>query len=240
MLSASDITALFLTLKLALVTTFVLMVVSIAIAYWLANTKSMAKQPVLAIVALPMVLPPTVIGFYVLLMLGSDGWVGQLGHALGFKSLNFTFTGIVIASVIYSLPFGVQPIQIAFESIDKTQYDVAQAMGANRLHRFWSVTLPQSRLGLLTAAMMVFAHTLGEFGVVLMVGGNIPGVSRVVSIQIYDHVESLNYASAHQLSWVMLGLSFAILLAMYLLPKFLVPKYSTPKSLQSGYSHDQV
>lgn len=219
MLTASDWVALALTLKLALVTTLCLLVIGAGLAYWLAHTKSRLSVVISSIAALPLVLPPTVMGFYLLLLLSPNGWLGGVAAWLGFTSFNFSFAGIVLASIIYSLPFAVQPLQQAFQSIEASQYESAQLMGANSWQQFAYVALPQAKLGFLTAAIMVYAHTLGEFGVVLMVGGNIEGVSRVVSIQIYDYVESLDYPGAHRLSLAVLMISFSLLFLLQLLTK---------------------
>ncbi len=210
-ISEADWIALWLTLRLAGVTTVVLLLLGAPLAWWLAHSRSRARLPVEAIVALPLVLPPTVLGFYVLLLLGAQGPV----QALGGPALAFTFTGLVIGSVIYSLPFVVQPLQNAFAELDRTTLEAAATLRASRLDRFFSVVLPLTRRGWLTAIALGFAHTLGEFGVVLMIGGNIPGDTQVVSIAIFDHVEAADYASAHRLSALLLVLSFAMLVGLY-------------------------
>lgn len=217
MLTAADTTALLITLQLAAVTTVVLLSLGTPLAWWLARTRSPVKPIIDAIVALPLVLPPTVLGFYLLLVLGPNGTIGGLMESIGAKPLAFTFTGLVIGSVIYSLPFVVQPLQDAFSGIGRRPLEVAATLRAKPLDRFISVALPLARPGYLTAAVLGFAHTLGEFGVVLMIGGNIPGSTKVLSIAIYDHVESLQYAQAHAVSAVLLILSFALLLAVYAL-----------------------
>ncbi len=215
MLNEANLTAILLTMKLAGVVTILLLLISTPIAWWLARTESRLKGPVSALVALPIVLPPSVLGFYLLIAMGPNGPLGQLTQALGIGTLSFTFTGLVIASVFYSLPFVVQPIQNAFEAIGERPLEAAATLRAGPWDRFFTIALPLARPGLLTGAVMGFAHTVGEFGVVLMVGGNIPGETRVVSVQIYDYVESLQYADAHLLSGLMLAFSFLVLLAMY-------------------------
>jgi len=214
---ASDLGAVWLTLKLATVTTLILMVVGTPIAWWLARTRSWWKGPVGAVVALPIVLPPTVLGFYLLLLMGPNGVVGQFTQWLGIGLLPFTFGGLVVASVFYSLPFVVQPIQNAFEAIGDRPLEVAATLRASRLDAFFTVAVPLSKPGFLTAAVLGFAHTVGEFGVVLMIGGNIPDKTRVVSVQIYDRVEALEYANAHWLAAAMVAFSFMVLLALYTL-----------------------
>lgn len=215
-MSGDDLTALLLTLKLAAVSLGVLLLVGTPLAWWLAHSRARWLPAIEAMVALPLVLPPTVLGFYLLLALAPAGPLGQAAGLFGRPGLAFTFTGLVIGSVLYSLPFVVQPLQAAFARIPAQLLDSAASLGLAPLSRFWRVALPQSRRGLLTACVLGFAHTLGEFGVVLMIGGNIPGETRVASIAVYEHVESLDYASAHQLSALLLGLSFVILLVLYL------------------------
>ena len=209
--------AIALTLRLAGVTTLILLLVGTPLAWWLARTRSWAKGPVGALVALPLVLPPTVLGFYLLVTLGPNGPGGQLTQALGIGLLPFTFSGLVLGSVLYSLPFVVQPLQQAFEAIGDKPLEAAATLRASPLDTFFSVVLPLARPGYLTATVMGFAHTVGEFGVVLMLGGNIPNQTRVVSVQIYDHVEALEYTQAHWLSGAMVVFSFGVLLALYLL-----------------------
>ncbi len=209
--------AIALTLRLAGVTTLILLLVGTPLAWWLARTRSWAKGPVGALVALPLVLPPTVLGFYLLVTLGPNGPGGQLTQALGIGLLPFTFSGLVLGSVLYSLPFVVQPLQNAFEAIGDKPLEAAATLRASPLDTFFSVVLPLARPGYLTATVMGFAHTVGEFGVVLMLGGNIPNQTRVVSVQIYDHVEALEYTQAHWLSGAMVVFSFGVLLALYLL-----------------------
>ncbi|WP_430461181.1 molybdate ABC transporter permease subunit [Thalassolituus sp. LLYu03] len=211
----ADLSAIWLTLKLATTTTLVLLLLATPLALWLARTRSWLKGPVSAVVALPLVLPPSVLGFYLLLAMGPHGPVGQFTQALGLGTLPFTFTGLVLGSVCYSLPFVVQPIQNALEALGKAPAEAAATLGAGPVDTFFNVTLPLARPGFITAAVLGFAHTLGEFGVVLMIGGNIPGETRVISVQIYDHVEALDYASAHGLAALMLVFSFVVLLAVY-------------------------
>ncbi len=214
-LSAADYQAIFLTVKLASVVTFILLLLATPLAWWLARTDSRSKSLISAVVALPLVLPPSVLGFYFLLAMGPQGPVGGLFNKLGWQALPFTFWGLVVASVLYSLPFMVQPLQNAFEAIGKNLLDAAATLGASARHTFLTVAVPLSWSGFLTAMILTFVHTIGEFGVVLMIGGNIPGVTRVASVHIYDHVEALEYAQAHALSAVMLVFSFVVLLLIY-------------------------
>ena len=215
MLQDYDITALIITLRLAATTTIILLIVGTPIAWWLANTRSRLRSTIEAIIALPLVLPPTVLGFYLLLAFSPDGPVGRTVAALGLPSLAFSFTGLVLGSVIYSMPFVVQPLQNSFVSLGKRPLEVAATLGASAIDRFISVVLPLSKMGYLTAAVLGFAHTLGEFGVVLMIGGNIPGQTQVLSIAIYDHVEALEYSQAHWLAGGLLIGSFLVLLMVY-------------------------
>ena len=215
MIGEAELGALALTLRLAGVTTVLLLLVGTPIAWWLARTHSRLRPVVAAVVGLPLVLPPTVLGFYLLLAMGPNGPVGQLTQALGIGLLPFTFSGLVLASMLYSMPFVVQPLQQAFESLGEACLEVASTLRAGPWDAFFSVVLPQSRRGILSAAVLGFAHTVGEFGVVLMIGGNIAGQTRVVSVQIYDHVEALEYAQAHWLSATMLLFSFVVLLVLY-------------------------
>lgn len=214
-LTSADYAAIWLTLKLASLTTVILLLIGTPIALWLSRTRSWLRGPVGAVVALPLVLPPTVIGFYLLLALGPNGWIGQFTQALGLGTLTFSFTGLVIGSVIYSMPFVVQPLQNAFAAIGSRPLEVAATLRAGPWDTFFSVVLPLARPGFITAAILGFAHTVGEFGVVLMIGGNIPEKTRVVSVQIYDHVEALEYTQAHWLAAAMLVFSFLVLLALY-------------------------
>lgn len=214
---SEDLAAVWLTLKLATVVTVLLLIVGTPIAWWLARTRSVFKGAVGAVVALPLVLPPTVLGFYLLITLGPNGPVGQLTQAMGIGLLPFTFPGLVLASVIYSLPFVVQPIQNAFEAIGERPLEAAATLRASPWDTFWSVAVPLARPGFITGAILGFAHTVGEFGVVLMIGGNIPEKTRVVSVQIYDHVEALEYTQAHWLSGAMVVFSFLVLMALYTL-----------------------
>lgn len=216
-LSAGDISAIWLTVKLATLVTLILLVIGTPLAWWLARTRSSMKGAIGAVVALPIVLPPTVLGFYLLLAMGPHGPLGQLTKSLGLGLLPFSFAGLVIASVFYSLPFVVQPLQNAFENIPERTLETAATLRASPLDCFFSVVLPLAKPGYLTALVLGFAHTVGEFGVVLMIGGNIPEQTRVVSIQIYDHVEAMDYAHAHGLSAGMLMFSFLVLLALYTL-----------------------
>ena len=217
MLNAADWEAIALTLKLATLVTLILLLVGTPVAWWLARSRSWVKGPVGAIVALPIVLPPSVLGFYLLVGMGPNGPLGHFTQSIGLGVLPFTFPGLLIASTFYSLPFVVQPIQNAFEALGDRPMEAAATLRASPLDTFFSVVLPLARPGYLTATVMGFAHTVGEFGVVLMVGGNIPGQTRVVSVQIYDHVEALEYADAHRLAAVMLAFSFSVLLALYVL-----------------------
>ena len=219
-LNTEDYAAIWLTLKLAGVTTVLLMLLCTPLAWWLAHTRSRWRGPIGAVVALPLVLPPTVIGFYLLLTMGPNGLVGQLTQSLGLGRLPFTFAGLVIGSMIYSLPFTVQPLQRAFETLGSRPMEAAASLGAGPLDRFLTVALPLARPGFITAAVLTFAHTVGEFGVVLMLGGNIAGETRVVSVQIYDHVEAMEYGHAHLLAAGMVLFSFIVLLALnWLQPK---------------------
>lgn len=215
MLSDADISAILLTLKLASVTTVLLLLVGTPLAWWLARTRHWLKGPVGAIVALPLVLPPTVLGFYLLVSMGPHGPVGQFTQWLGIGLLPFSFAGLVVGSVFYSLPFVVQPLQNAFEAIGPRPLEVAATLRASPWDTFFSVVLPLARPGFITASILGFAHTVGEFGVVLMIGGNIPDRTRTISVQIFDHVESMEYSQAHWLSAGMLLFSFLVLLALY-------------------------
>ena len=214
-LSPDDWSAIRLTLVLASLTTALLLLIGTPIAWWLARTSSFLKRPISAVVTLPMVLPPTVLGFYLLVLMGPEGLVGRLTQSLGLGLLPFTFTGLVVASIFYSLPFAVQPLQQAFEGIGERPLEVAATLRASPLDTFFSVVLPLARPGFITAAVMSFAHTIGEFGVVLMIGGNIPDKTRVISVQIYDHVEALEFAQGHWLAGGLLVFSFCVLLVLY-------------------------
>ncbi len=215
LLTSSDLQAIGLTLQVAALTTVILLLVGTPLAWWLARTRSWLKKPMGALVAMPIVLPPSVLGFYLLVFMGPNGTVGQWTQSLGLGLLPFTFAGLVVASSFYSLPFMVQPIQNAFASMGTRPLEVAASLRATPLDAFFSVVVPLCKPGFVTGAIMCFAHTVGEFGVVLMVGGNIPGVTRVVSVQIYDHVEAMEYSDAHRLAAVMLGFSFVVLLALH-------------------------
>jgi len=211
----ADLIALWLTIRLALISTLVLMLLGVPLAWWLARSRWRGKSLVNALIALPLVLPPTVLGFYLLLLMAPDGWLGSLITSLGLAPLPFSFAGLVIGSVVYSLPFVVQPISNAFASIKQSTLQAAATLGSGPLERFFTLALPLARPGLLSGAVLGFAHTLGEFGVVLMLGGNIPGETRVASIAIYEHVEILNYSGAHWLAGLLLLLSFVLLLLVY-------------------------
>jgi molybdate transport system permease protein len=215
MLSDGDLQAIWLTLRLAGIVTLILLIIGTPIAWWLARTRAWWKGPVGAVVALPLVLPPSVLGFYLLLAMGPNGPVGAFTQSLGFGTLPFTFWGLVVASVFYSLPFMVQPLQTAFEAVGDRPLEVAATLRASPIDAFFTVAVPLALPGFLSASILTFAHTVGEFGVVLMIGGNIPGQTRVASVQIYDHVEALEYMHAHQLAAVMLVFSFVVLLALY-------------------------
>lgn len=214
-LSQNDLDAILLTLKLASLTTGLLLLIGTPIAWWLVRTDSWLKRPIGAVVALPLVLPPTVLGFYLLVSMGPHGFFGQLTQSLGLGTFTFTFTGLVIGSVFYSLPFVVQPLQNAFEAIGRGPLEAAATLRANPWDSFFTVVIPLARPGFVTATILSFAHTVGEFGVVLMIGGNIPGKTQVVSVQIYNHVETMNYAQAHWLAAGMVAFSFIVLLALY-------------------------
>ncbi|GAB4290596.1 MAG: molybdate ABC transporter permease subunit [Thiohalomonadaceae bacterium] len=216
-MSAADWMALTTTLKLSAVTTLVLLVLGTPLAWWLARTKHKASVVVEAVVALPLVLPPTVLGFYMLVALGPHGFIGGTLQDMGWHHLAFTFTGLVVASTLYSLPFMVQPLKDAFAAVGNRMTEAAATLRASPWDRFFSVVLPLSRRGFLTATTLTFAHTVGEFGVVLMVGGNIPGETRVLSIAIYDHAEAMDYASAHVLAGGLLVASFLLLFMVYFL-----------------------
>lgn len=215
MLNPDDWGAIWLSLKLATIVTLLLLVLGTPVAWWLSQTRSRFKHLAGAIVALPLVLPPSVLGFYLLVTMGSHGPIGQLTQALGIGLLPFTFPGLVIGSVFYSMPFVVQPLQNAFEAIGTRPLEVAATLRASPLDTFFSVVLPLARPGFITAATLGFAHTIGEFGVVLMIGGNIPDKTRVVSVQIYGHVEAIEYAQAHWLAGGMLVFSFVALMLLY-------------------------
>jgi molybdate transport system permease protein len=211
----SDLEAVWLTLRLAAVTTLVLLLIGTPLAWWLARTRSWTKGPVGAIVALPIVLPPTVLGFYLLVAMGPAGPVGAATQSLGLGLLPFTFTGLVVGSVFYSLPFVVQPLQAAFEAVGERPLEAAATLRAGPWDRFLTVAVPLARQGFIGASVLGFAHTIGEFGIVLMIGGNIPGATKVLSVALYDHVEALDYGRAHVLAAGMLIFSFAVLLAVY-------------------------
>lgn len=218
-MAAGDLAAIWLTVRLASTVTFILLLLGTPIAWWLANTKSRLRIVLNAIVALPLVLPPTVLGFYLLLALGPDGPIGQFTQATGIGILAFTFWGLVVGSFVYSLPFVVQPLQNAFQSLGQAPLEVAATLGAGPIDRFTSIVIPLCKPGFITATTLGFAHTVGEFGVVLMIGGNIPEQTRVLSVQIYNHVEALQYAQAHQLSGLLLVFSFFVLTIIYSLNK---------------------
>jgi molybdate transport system permease protein len=217
LLNPQDLAAIRLTLQLAAATTLVLLCVALPLAWWLASSESRWRTPVSALVTLPLVLPPTVLGFYLLVLMGPDGPLGRFTQSMGWGLLSFTFTGLLIGSVVYSLPFAVQPLRDAFEASGRRPLEVAQTLGATPLQAFITVALPLARPGLLTAAVLSFAHTIGEFGVVLMIGGNIPGRTQVVSTQIYGHVEAMDYGNAHLLAALLLLFSFVVLFGLSLL-----------------------
>ncbi len=214
-MSEQDLNALFVTLKLAGITTLILIIISTPIAWWLARSKWKFKFIIEATVALPLILPPTVLGFYLLLALGSNGIIGGLMELFGGSSLNFTFAGLVIGSVFYSMPFVIQPLQNSFTAIGNRPLEVAATLGASPINRFFTVAIPMAKSGFITAIVLGFAHTIGEFGVVLMIGGNIPNETQVISIAIYDHVESLEYSQSHLLSGLLLAFSFVLLMLVY-------------------------
>lgn len=216
-LDSQDWLALWLTVKLASTVTVLLLLLGTPIAWWLAHTRSRLKGVVASVVALPLVLPPTVIGFYLLMLMGPRGAMGELTQALGWGQLPFTFAGLVLASVLHSFPFVVQPLQQAFEAIGSRPMEVAATLRASPMDRFLTIALPLARPGFLTAAILGFAHTVGEFGVVLMIGGSIPGATRVLSVALYGHVEAMDYGKAHVLAGGMVGFGFLVMLALYLL-----------------------
>ena len=214
-LAEQDLTALWVTLKLASISTLILIVIGTPVAWWLARSRWRYKAVVEAVIALPLILPPTVLGFYLLLALGPDGPIGKIVDFFGGSPLAFSFSGLVIGSVFYSLPFVVQPIQNGFSSLGQRPLEVAATLGASPIDQFFTVAIPMAKSSFITAGVLGFAHTLGEFGVVLMIGGNIPGSTQVASIAIYDHVETLEYAQAHTLAGCLLLLSFVMLLVVY-------------------------
>ena len=218
-LSQSAIDALLLTLRLAAVTTICLLIIATPLAWWLSQTRSHWRAPVSAMVTLPLVLPPTVLGFYLLVVMGPSGPIGQLTEAIGLGLLSFTFSGLVVGSIVFSLPFAVQPIQHAFESMGPRPMEVAATLRARPMDAFFNVALPMAKPGILTATILSFAHTVGEFGVVLMIGGNIAGQTSVVSTEIYTYVESMQYAQAHWLAAIMVIFSFAVLLWLALMKR---------------------
>lgn len=212
-----DLGPLWLTIRLAAVTTVILLILGTPLAWWLAFTRSRAKSAVEAMTALPLVLPPTVLGFYLLVFLSPTSSIGSLWVSVTGHTLTFSFTGLVIASALYSMPFMVQPLQAAFESIGRGPLEAAATLRASPIDAFFTVAAPMATRGYLTATVLTFAHTIGEFGVVLMVGGNIPGQTKVISIAIYEHVETINYSSAHVLSAILLVFSFVVLLSVYVM-----------------------
>jgi len=217
MLNELDFSAVIVTIKLAMVSTAILILIGTPIAWWLSQTKFKFKAVFEAIIALPLILPPTVLGFYLLITLGSNGPIGKLLESLGGSSIAFTFSGLVVGSVIYSMPFVVQPLQNSFNSVGRVPLEVAATLGASKIDRFFSVAVPLARSGFITAAVLGFAHTVGEFGVVLMIGGNIPGETGVLSIAIYDHVEAMEYGQAHLLAGGLLATSFLMLIFVYII-----------------------
>ncbi len=215
MISSADLDTLFLTFKVAAIATTLMLLLGTPLAWWLSRTQSSWKALINAIVAMPLVLPPTVLGFYLLVLMGPAGVIGKVTTSLGFGTLPFTFSGLIVASVLYSLPFVVQPLQTAFSMIGEQALEAAATLRASPSDTFFSIVLPLAKPGFLTAAILGFTHTVGEFGVVLMVGGNIPDETRVVSVQIYNHVEALEYTEAHWLAGCLLLFSFSVLLVMY-------------------------
>ncbi|MGD8339863.1 MAG: molybdate ABC transporter permease subunit [Gammaproteobacteria bacterium] len=222
---ALELGPLWVSLKLGLLTVVLLLLIATPLAWWLAFTRSRARAPVEAVVALPLVLPPTVLGFYLLILLGPAGWIGRIWVEITDTTLTFSFTGLVVASIVYSLPFAVQPLQNAFEAMGRGPLEAAATLGASPMKRFLDVALPQASRGYLSAMVLVFAHTLGEFGVVLMVGGSIPGRTKVISIAVFEHVETLDYAQAHVLSAGLLILSFVLLLLIFSLNRRMPVRY---------------
>lgn len=218
-ISAEAWQAVGITIQLATLTTLVLLVLATPIAWWLSQTRSKWRAPIGALVTLPLVLPPTVLGFYILVLLGPQGWIGRMTESLGLGLLSFSFTGLLIGSIIFSLPFAVQPIQYAFEAIGKRPLEVAATLRAKPLDAFFTIALPQAKAGMLTATVLTFAHTVGEFGVVLMIGGNIPGKTQVVSTKIFGYVEAMEYTQAHWLAGGMVVFSFLILILLSVLKK---------------------
>lgn len=216
-LSASDLAAIWLTMRLAFTVTVLLLLIGTPVAWWLSQTRSWLKAPIGALLSLPLILPPTVIGFYLLIAFAPHGMIGKFTASIGLGSLAFTFWGLVVASMIYSMPFVIQPLQNAFEAIGKKPLEAAATLNASPLDRFLSVAVPLAKPGFITAAILGFAHTVGEFGVVLMIGGNIPQETQVISVKIYEHVEALEYAQAHYLSVLMIVFSFVVLLGLYML-----------------------
>ena len=223
---AIDLGPVWISLQLALITVVLLLLIATPLAWWLAFTRRRARAPIEAVVALPLVLPPTVLGFYLLILLGPSGWIGSLWVQLTDTTLTFSFAGLVIASIVYSLPFAVQPLQGAFEAVGRGPLEAAATLGASPLRRFLTVAAPMSLRGYLSATVLVFAHTLGEFGVVLMVGGSIPGSTRVISIAVFEHVETVNYGEAHILSAGLLIVSFLLLLSVFALNRRLPIRYA--------------
>jgi len=225
-MQALELGPLWVSLKLGLATVVCLLLIATPLAWWLAFTRCRVRAAVEAVVALPLVLPPTVLGFYLLILLGPGGWLGRIWVEVTDSTLTFSFSGLVIASIVYSLPFAVQPLQGAFETVGRGPLEAAATLGASRWRRFVAVVLPLSLRGYLSAIVLVFAHTLGEFGVVLMVGGNIPGRTQVVSIAVFEHVETLDYAQAHMLSALLLVASFLLLLMIFALNRRLPIRYA--------------
>ncbi len=214
LLDAADLNALWLTVKLAGVVVVLLIGISTPLAWWLCRSRSAWRKPVAALITLPLILPPTVLGFYLLLAMGPEGPIGKFTAFLGLDTLAFSFSGLVVGSLFYSLPFVVQPIQNAMESMGKRPFEVAATLRAGPIDRFFTVLLPLCRSGFISAAILGFAHTLGEFGVVLMIGGNIPGETQVLSVLLYEHVEALDYGRAHRLAALMLLMSFTTMLVL--------------------------
>lgn len=214
-LTPEDVSAIWLSIKLATTVTAILLFIGTPIAWWLTRTRSILKNVVSTIITVPLVLPPTVLGFYMLIAMSDHGMIGKLTQSLGLGTLPFTYEGLVVASVLYSMPFVIQPIYNAMESISQHQLDIASTLHASPLDRFFNLIIPLSKSGFITATVLGFAHTIGEFGVVLMIGGNIQGETKVVSVQIYEHVDGLNYANAHTLSAILLIFSFSVLFLLH-------------------------
>lgn len=228
MLSLEDWNSLWLSLELASVSTILLLVIAIPLALWLAFSRSRFKALIYSLVTIPLILPSTVLGFYLLLAMGPHGFIGALCHRLGINQLPFTFNGLVIASIIYSLPFVMQSLQNTFVLIGRTPLEVASTLGASKLDALFNIMLPQARLGIISAAILGFAHTIGEFGIVLIIGGNIPQQTQVAAVQIYNHIEAYEYSQANKLSLILLGFSFIVIVFIHLLHSRYTDHYNDP------------